>query len=91
MAHLDEVNRCHERGLTIERAAQGRVLLRFIIGGTGRVVASGIASSTYPVESVPACLALAARGWRFPAPWGGGTVTVNYPFNLLPLDEEPSE
>ncbi len=87
LRNLGQVNHCHEQGLATNPNAAGRVTVRFVIGGTGSVMASGVAGSTYPIQSVADCIANAVRRWQFPAPEGGGVVTVNYPFNLQPPDQ----
>jgi hypothetical protein len=87
LRNLGQVNHCHEQGLAQNPNAAGRVTVRFIIGGTGSVMGSGVAGSTYPIASVGDCIANAVRRWQFPAPEGGGVVTVNYPFNLQPPDQ----
>jgi hypothetical protein len=87
LRNLGQVNHCHEQGLATNPNAAGRVTVRFVIGGTGSVMASGVAGSTYPIQSVADCIANAVRRWQFPSPEGGGVVTVNYPFNLQPPDQ----
>ncbi|MFO0603089.1 MAG: AgmX/PglI C-terminal domain-containing protein [Polyangiales bacterium] len=87
LRNLGQVNHCHEQGLAQNPNAAGRVTIRFVIGGTGSVMGSGVAGSTYPIASVGDCIANAVRRWQFPAPEGGGVVTVNYPFNLQPPDQ----
>lgn len=82
MAHLAEVRACYAEGLATDPNATGRVLVRFVIGGDGRVVESNVTSSTYPLQSVASCIARAVARWEFPEPAGGGVVIVNYPFNL---------
>jgi TonB family protein len=63
-------------------ALEGRVIVRFVIGGEGTVMGSNIAESNIVVPSVGQCISNAVRRWQFPIPEGGGIVTVNYPFNL---------
>lgn len=82
LRNLGQVSHCHEQGLAQNPNLEGRVVIRFIIGGTGTVLGAAVAESTVPVPSVGQCISQAVRRWQFPAPEGGGTVTVNYPFNL---------
>lgn len=91
LQHLNDVTECHDRGLERDPNAAGRMTIRFVIGGTGAVVAAGVAHSNYPVAEVGECIARAVRQWRFPAPEGGGVVTVNYPFNLQPPEDDPPD
>lgn len=85
--HLDEVSACHERGLARDRNAAGGVMIRFVIGTTGAVTSAQPTEGDYPLAEVRECIARAVAQWRFPAPAEGGTVTVNYPFNIEPGPE----
>jgi TonB family protein len=87
LRNLGQVNHCYEQGLATSPNIAGRVVVRFVIGGTGTVIGSNVADSSLPVPSVGECIANAVRRWQFPAPEGGGVVTVNYPFNLQPADQ----
>jgi hypothetical protein len=80
--NLPQVIHCHEQGLVQNPALEGRVIVRFVIGGEGTVMGSNIAESNIVVPSVGQCISNAVRRWQFPIPEGGGIVTVNYPFNL---------
>lgn len=87
LRNLGQVNHCYEQGLATSPNIAGRVVVRFVIGGTGSVMGSNVNESSIPVPSVGECIANAVRRWQFPAPEGGGVVTVNYPFNLQPADQ----
>ena len=82
LRNLGQVTHCHEQGLAMNPNASGRVVVRFVIGGTGAVMAAGVAESNYPNPAVGQCIANATRRWQFPSPENGGVVTVSYPFNL---------
>lgn len=82
LRNLGQVAHCHEQGLAQNPTLEGRVVVRFIIGGNGGVMGSQVAESNVAVPSVSTCIANAVRRWQFPSPEGGGIVTVNYPFNL---------
>ncbi|MFO0609670.1 MAG: TonB family protein [Polyangiales bacterium] len=86
LRNLGQVTYCHEQGLSQNPGAAGRVTVRFVIGPAGAVLSSAVSQSTHPVSSVGACVANAVRRWQFPAPEGGGLVTVSYPFNLQAPD-----
>jgi Ca-activated chloride channel family protein len=81
--NLAQVAHCHEQGLAANPNSQGRVVVRFVIGGDGSVMGSNVAESSIPVASEASCIANAVRRWQFPSPEGGGLVTVNYPFDLV--------
>jgi TonB family protein len=83
------VRRVVEAGLaTVDRCATGggppgdrggRLTLRFVIGGSGRVLAVEVTASADRDAAVERCLVQAVRAWRFPAPEGGGIVRVEQP------------
>ena len=62
----------------------GRVAVQFVIGTTGKVSNSVVASDTTKDKQVSRCIAKAVKRWKFPKPRGGGQVIVTYPFNLSP-------
>lgn len=80
--HLPEVRHCYEQGLIAEPQLAGRVTIRFIISASGAVTAASIASSTLGNGRVEQCITTAVLRWKFPAPDGGGVVSVTYPFTL---------
>jgi len=82
LRNLSQVTHCHEQGLIQNPSLEGRVVVRFAIGGNGTILASNVAESTLPEPSVAQCIAGAVRRWQFPTPEGNGVVIVNYPFNL---------
>jgi tetratricopeptide (TPR) repeat protein len=82
LRNLGQVAHCHEQALAQDPSVSGRVVIRFIIGGNGSVMGAAVDDSTVPIPSVGTCIANAVRRWQFPAPEGGGIVTVNYPFTL---------
>jgi TonB family protein len=83
LAHLGEVNACHEAGLQTVPDGRGRVTVRYVIGSEGRVLSAEVASSTHPLPAVAVCIASTIRSWQFSPPTGGA-VTVQYPFDLQP-------
>ena len=84
MRNLAQVHRCYEQRLAANPTLAGRVTLRFVIAPTGAVAAAAVAASTLADATVGECIAAAMRRWLFPAPPGGGVVTVNYPFQFTP-------
>jgi TonB family protein len=84
LRNLGQVTHCHEQGLAQNPALSGRVVVRFVIGGDGNVLASGVTENSVSVPTVATCISNAVRRWSFPSPEGGGAVTVTYPFNLQP-------
>ena len=80
--HINEVKLCYERGLASKPDLSGRLLIKFIISGTGNVQMSALDASTLGDSGVENCIVQAARRWTFPQPAGGGIVIVTYPFML---------
>ena len=86
LRNIGQVNHCYEQGLAINSTLTGRIIVRFVIGGTGGVMGVSITESTLSIPSVSECISNATRRWQFPPPDGAGVVTVNYPFTLQPAD-----
>jgi hypothetical protein len=82
--HLNEVRFCYEGALARKPSLAGRVVAQFTIAPTGRVLVSVLQSSTLAEPRVESCIVEATRRWQYPAPEGGGLVTVTYPFQLAP-------
>jgi outer membrane biosynthesis protein TonB len=66
---------------------RGRVSTRFAIAASGRVESSCIADSTVKNPRIDRCIVDAILKWEFPRPIGGGWVLVEYPFRLIPGDD----
>lgn len=58
----------------------GKIVVFFIIDGTGQVISSKISSSKMNNSKVEQCIANKVRRLRFPSPPNGGLVKVYYPF-----------
>jgi hypothetical protein len=82
--HLNEVRYCYEQALVRQPSLAGRVVTMFTIGAKGDVIVSALASSTLGAPLAESCIVAAPKRWQFPAPEGGGLVTVSYPFQLAP-------
>ena len=82
--HVNEVRFCYEQALVRRPALSGRVVPRFTISASGRVLVAALQSSSLGDATAEACIVAATRRWLFPAPIGGGLVTVSYPFQLTP-------
>ncbi len=78
--HLNEVRYCYEQGLVHKPQLQGRLVVRFTIAPTGRVLAAAPQSSTLGMASVENCIVQAVQRWQFPQPARGGLAMVSYPF-----------
>lgn len=78
--HRDAVRHCYERELQSRPDLEGKVVMRFVVGGNGAVLAAKAAESTLADPTVEACIARQIQTWQFPAVQGGGVVVVRYPF-----------
>jgi hypothetical protein len=83
-AHLNELRFCYERGLMSDATLAGRVVERFVIAPSGRVLAASVASSTMATSDVPACVNEAVQRWLFPG--CDGAAEVSYPFTFVPAE-----
>lgn len=75
-----QVRYCYEFELQRNQNLEGRVAMRWIIGADGSVTEVSVKESTLKNIGVESCLMGKIKGWKFPAPAGGGVVEVNYPF-----------
>jgi len=71
----------------LELEWSGRVAVRFIIGPSGAVQASAVASSNVSDSRVETCITSAVARWTFSAPEGSGIVSVTYPFVLQQIGQ----
>lgn len=78
--HTREVQHCYEKELVKQQALAGRLVVRFTIGGDGKVRAARLTQDTLASPAVGRCVVRRVLTWRFPAPLGGGIVNVSYPF-----------
>ncbi len=74
---------CYERELLKRPGLEGKIAVSFTISSTGAVSS---ASATGFDATVATCVATVIKSVRFPAPSGGGSVQVNYPFIFKPTD-----
>ena len=78
--HRAEYKFCYDRALQSRPDLEGKVDVRFTIGGSGAVIAARITGSTLAANDVEACLLKKMRRWVFPPPVAGTLVEVRYPF-----------
>lgn len=79
---LDFIRWCYERELSSDSSLQGKIIINFIIGATGKVAKSSVKRTTMHNEKVEQCVARQIKKIVFPKPAGGGIVIVNYPFGF---------
>ena len=85
--NLAQVRFCYERALVTRPELRGRVAVQFLIGPSGAVSQSRVGASSLKSSQLETCIAQAVRRWSFPAPDGGGYVSVSYPFLLEHADD----
>lgn len=82
--HRDELGFCFAWQLHSNPDLEGRITMEFEIGADGQVTEARVADDALGDETVLRCFVNVTRRMEFPAPEGGGTVTVRYPFQLSP-------
>ncbi len=78
--HYNEIKYCYEKELTRDPGLYGKVAVLFMIDGTGRVADAVVQQTTMGSPPVESCIVDHVRRWVFPAPQGGSTVQVTYPY-----------
>ncbi len=78
--HYSEIKYCYEKELSRDPGLYGKVTVLFMIEGSGRVGDALVQQTTMGSEPVESCMINHVRRWVFPAPQGGGTVQVTYPY-----------
>lgn len=89
--HRDQLGFCFAWQLHQRPDLGGRVVMEFVIGADGRVTEARVADDGLGDETVTRCFVGVTRRMEFPAPEGGGTVTVRYPFILSPGEPDDDE
>ncbi len=90
LRNLGQVRHCYEMALGANPQLRGRIVLRVVIDGLGRVSGSAVAEDTLGVTTVGQCIAQAARSWVFAGPPDGSIVTMSYPFTFEPPAATPT-
>jgi TonB family protein len=77
--NIARIRACYEGELANTPGLSGRLVIRFVIGANGTVTTAAVEESTLNNAAMEACVVAQFRRMRFPAPEGGGVVTVTYP------------
>ena len=85
--HQNEVRYCYEVELQKTPSLTGRLTVLFSIDPHGAVSEATVSESTLGNERVNACVLKRMRSWRFPAPQGGGSVSVTWPWTFTPPEQ----
>ncbi len=84
--HMGEIVYCYEKGLQRKPGLSGRVGMKFVIGGRGRVTTARVAQTSLRNRTVENCMVGRLKTWQFPRPKGNVDVKVAYPFVLRRLN-----
>lgn len=82
--HDAAVRDCYEARLAKRRGLAGRFEVELHIAGDGSVAHASMKSATMHDAELERCILALAPDWHFPAPDGGKSVVVVYPFSLAP-------
>jgi hypothetical protein len=83
--NLSKVRDCYNNNTKdLSPKPSGIVTTRFVVGSDGKVVSVDIVGSDLNNAKVETCLSNELKTIAFPAPGGGGTVRVDYPFRFVP-------
>jgi FHA domain len=78
--HASQIRYCYEKELTRTPGIFGKIVMKWVINGEGKVTQAQTAETQMRNANVEGCLATKIKTWVFPKPKGGGIVIVNYPF-----------
>ena len=76
----NEIRYCYERERAKDKDLAGKIVMRWEIDAEGGVIKAEVVSNTTASDAVGRCIVGKIKQWAFPAPKGGGTVSVTYPF-----------
>jgi hypothetical protein len=78
--HASQIRYCYERELTRTPGIFGKIKMKWVINGEGKVTQAQTEETQMKNANVENCLATKIKTWVFPKPKGGGIVIVSYPF-----------
>ena len=82
--HLNAIRHCYQRALRRDPDLAGKVVVEFVIAADGTVSSAEIEPTTLGHRRTEECVRKRILRMTFPAPAGGGTVVVRYPFLFSP-------
>lgn len=86
--HFDEIRGCYHRAGKAQRYAEGRVMLRFLVGGDGIAQDVLVIESTLGNYDVERCLVEVGRRVSFHAPAGHKPTTFEYPVEFRSTNQQ---
>ena len=78
----DTIQDCYSRRLQDKPTLQGKLVVRFDIGPSGKVI--GAAADGIQDRELIICVVKSVRTWEFSKPASGGKLRVAYPFKFEP-------
>jgi TonB family protein len=78
--HMSEIRYCYEAAMLRTPDVEGKLAVKFVIGGAGAVKTANVAQSSLGDSKLDDCVMKRLTRWQFPHPRGGVDVAVNYPF-----------
>ena len=80
--NIAKVRKCYENELAINHELKGKLTIQWLIDEGGYVDRIGLLETTFNNNHIENCIEDAIEYWRFPAPKGGESVHVAYPFEF---------
>jgi TonB family protein len=81
----DEFRLCYERELEAgKESLAGMISVSWVVNSTGRAQDARVVRASLEDSKVQGCILNLVRSIAFPAPAGGGTVGVTFPFKFSP-------
>ncbi len=84
--HTREIRDCYEKRLQERKTLQGKLVARFDIGPSGRVI--GATADGIGDRELIVCVVKVVRSWEFEKPQSGGKVRVVYPWVFTPTPSQ---
>ncbi len=78
--HMSEIRYCYESAMVRQSNVEGKLVVAFNIGPSGRVTTASAAAATTRDPKLNDCVIRRLQGWQFPKPKGGVNVAISYPF-----------
>ncbi len=82
--HMREMASCYEQALAKKPDAAGKIAVTFTISKEGNVSSAEANEDTIGDAAMQGCVVRKVKALMFPAPKGGGIVSVTYPFMFSP-------